>query len=70
MSEEQRGLDETTTFWGFLLGVLLGGLLALVYLPARWTERRRVLQAQLLHPTNPLDASIAQGKQLAREQQA
>lgn len=68
MSKRDKRLDEGTTFFGFLVGLGVGVVVALLYLPARIVQQRRVLSQQLLHPVHPLDESIQQGKQLAREQ--
>ena len=68
MSKNDKKLDEGTTFFGFLLGLSVGVVVALLYLPAHIVAQRRALNQQLLRPVHPLDESIQQGKQLAREQ--
>lgn len=75
MRQKRKGIDSAALGWGFVIGLLAGGLAALFKLPRRspitrqqLAETRQTLRSKLepIAPVDPLAASIAEGKEAAR----
>jgi gas vesicle protein len=75
-SNETEGLDSGFLVWGFLIGVIAGGLLALFRTPQigflrspQLGETGQALREKIestLRPADPIAESIAEGKEAAR----
>lgn len=74
-NNEGSGLDSTIVGWGFVIGLLLGGIGALFKAPPNLTFNRQqiaetgqTLRSKLesVAPSDPVADSIAEGKAAAR----
>lgn len=73
-------VDGESLLWGFVWGLLLGGLVGLFLIPRSGVENRRQLIASsrqirqqledVVTPTDPVAESIAEGKAAARRRRA
>lgn len=70
------GLDVSTLIWGLLLGMIIGGAVAMFRAPRSGQETRQQLaesgQAlrEKLTPVDPVTESLAEGKAAARRRRA
>lgn len=70
MSEESRTrLDETTFFWGTLLGFVVGAIVWFFRVPRRGQETREqiVETSRDIITRDAVDDSLAEGRALARQ---
>jgi gas vesicle protein len=70
MSDEQRGrLDETTFFWGTLLGFVLGAIAWFFRVPRRGEETREQIAetGRDLVARDSVNDSLEEGRALARQ---
>jgi hypothetical protein len=76
---ERSALDTTVVGWGFVIGLLVGGIGALFKAPkhvhfsrSKLEETRRILRSRLesIVPPDPIAESIAEGKAAARRRRA
>lgn len=67
MSETQGRLDEGTTFLGFLIGIIIGGIYTLFHIQRNGQELRQSLFSGDLNPNNSVESSLKAGKVTARE---
>lgn len=79
-SNETEGLDSGALAWGFILGTIIGGLLALFRTPQlgflrspQLAESGQAIREKIestLRPADPIAESIAEGKEAARRRRA
>ena len=80
MSRKNEGLDSGALAFGALLGLLLGGLIALFINPRSGAQTRRQIAAsgqelrdqieETIVPPDPLEESMAEGKAAARRRRS
>ena len=79
-SRPDDGLDSGALVWGFVIGSLFGGLIALFLNPRSGQQTRRQLAEtstslrvqieEVVTPADPLIESLAEGKAAARRRRA
>lgn len=59
-------LDDNAVFWGFIFGLVFGGITAFFWVPRRGEETRRQIR-EAVTPTDTVAESLAEGKAAARQ---
>lgn len=73
---DPQGLDSGALLWGFIIGLVIGGLVALFRVPQSGVQTRQQINetSQIVRdkveatiiPSDPIAESIAEGKEAAR----